>query len=220
MKPTKAESIKEAILKAIDKKDTKSAMELVNHWEANFPLEQEGRSLFLYTKDQALISCMEAAKDQNEKMKYLSKAIETCNQFFAANESEGFPMDSEAEKMWFRMIDLSAEQIAYYSEGAYDDEEDYEESDEDFEDEDYEEDGIDILSAAIHDGIGRINRPNLKPKPPRKYDGSLKSRLLKAVDLHIEKYGDLDSSNMNLITNICEELNIDPDDFLNSIYNY
>ena len=129
-------------------------------------------------------------------------------------------MDSEAEKMWLRMIDLSAEQLAYYSEGAYDDEEDYEESDEDFEDEDDEEDGIDILSAAIHDGIGGINRPNLKPKPPRKYDGSLKSRLLKAVDLHIEKYGDLDSSNMSLITNICEELNIDPDDFLNSIYNY
>ena len=219
MNTTKAESIKEAVLKAIDKKDTVSAMELVNHWEANFPLEQESRSLFLYTKALTLIGCMEAVKDQNEKMKYLSKAIETCNQFFAANESEGFPMDSEAEKMWFRMIDLSAEQIAYYSEGAYDDE-DYEESYEDFEDEDNEEEGIDILSAAIHDGIGRINRPNLKPKPPRKYDGSLKSRLLKAVDLHIEKYGDLDSHNMNLITNICEELNIDPDDFLNSIYNY
>ena len=219
MNTTKAESIKEAVLKAIDKKDTVSAMELVNHWEANFPLEQESRSLFLYTKALTLIGCMEAVKDQNEKMKYLSKAIETCNQFFAANESEGFPMDSEAEKMWFRMIDLSAEQIAYYSEGAYDDE-DYEESYEDFEDEDNEEEGIDILSAAIHDGIGRINRPNLKPKPPRKYDGSLKSRLLKAVDLHIEKYGDLDSCNMSLITNICEELNIDPDDFLNSIYNY
>lgn len=219
MNTTKAESIKEAVLKAIDKKDTVSAMELVNHWEANFPLEQESRSLFLYTKALTLIGCMEAVKDQNEKMKYLSKAIETCNQFFAANESEGFPMDSEAEKMWFRMIDLSAEQIAYYSEGAYDDE-DYEESYEDFEDEDNEEEGIDILSAAIHDGIGRINRPNLKPKPPRKYDGSLKSRLLKAVDLHIEKYGDLDSHNMNLITNICEELNIDPDDFLNSIYDY
>ena len=58
MNTTKAESIKEAVLKAIDKKDTVSAMELVNHWEANFPLEQESRSLFLYTKALTLIGCM------------------------------------------------------------------------------------------------------------------------------------------------------------------
>ncbi|MDE6511902.1 MAG: hypothetical protein K2L00_07410 [Muribaculaceae bacterium] len=213
MKASKTESIREAIMKAIDIKDTECALELVKDWESRFPLEKEGRSMFYFTKLQVLLKCLEAARNEDERVRYLSKAIETGNLFFAANENEGFPMDSEAEEMWFNLIDSSAELISFYSENAYD------EDDED-EDESFEVGQRNIFSEALYDRIGRINRPNLKPKPPRKYDGSLKSRLLKAIDCHMEDFGDLDSCNMNLITNICETLDIDSEDLLNSIYNY
>ena len=199
-------------MKAIDIKDTECALELVKDWESRFPLEKEGRSMFYFTKLQVLLKCLEAARNEDERVRYLSKAIETGNLFFAANENEGFPMDSEAEEMLFKLIDSSAELISFYSENAYDEDEE----DESFE----EEEHMDIFSEALYDRIGRINRPNLKPKPPRKYDGSLKSRLLKAIDCHMEDFGDLDSCNMNLLRNICEELNIDSEDFLNSIYDY
>ena len=212
MKASKTESIREAIMKAIDIKDTECALELVKDWESRFPLEKEGRSVFYFTKLQVLLKCLKSAKNEDERVRYLSKAIETGNLFFAANENEGFPMDSEAEEMWFKLIDSSAELISFYSENAYDEDEE----DESFE----EEEHMDIFSEALYNRIGRINRPNLKPKPPRKYDGSLKSRLLKAIDCHMEDFGDLDSCNMNLITNICETLDIDSEDLLNSIYNY
>lgn len=217
MNISKTESIRNAVMKAIDNNDTESALELVEHWDSKFPLEEEGRSIFYFTKLQALLKCYKLTEDSNEKVECLRRAIETGNKFFASNEKEGFPMDSEVQQMWFELIDISAELVAYYLEGT-DDEDDYDDCS-DFDDSS-EEECPDIFSEAIYARIGRVNQPNLKPKPPRKYDGSLRSRLLKAIDLHIQEYGDIDSVAYNLIKNICETLDIGFKDFYNSIYDY
>lgn len=218
MKTSKAESIREAIMKAIENNDFESARELVEHWESKYYPEKDDRCIFLHTKLQVLMKLYEQTENADERVERLSKAIETGNEFFAANEAAEFPMDNEVQVMWFQLVDHWAGLCSFYQEGTYDDEDGLRD-DEDCFDED-EEEYPDIFHQAIQARIGTINQPNLKPKPPRKYDGSLKSRLLKAIDCHMEEYGDLDSCNMNLLRNICEQLDIDSEDFLNSIYDY
>ncbi len=217
MKPEKnntkvytVEAVRKAIMKAVETEDLNSALELIDYWESKFPLEKEPKSIFYFTKLRVLLKCHDLSKDADARVRYLHNAIETGNKFFAANEAEGFPMDSEAELNWYELIDRSAELQAFFSESVY--EEDYD----DFEDESLDA-LVDFLSDAIQARIGIINRPNLKPTPPREYDESLKSRLLKAVDLQIEEYGSLDDKDYNLLKNLCQTFNIDFEDFLNSI---
>lgn len=211
----KLESVKDSILKALDNRDIESASELLNYWESHFPIEGEERSIFLYTKLQVLLRCYNSTEDNDSKTVYLRNAIETGNQFFSANEEEGFPMDTEVQKMWYVLVDLSAEFLAFYLEGIHED--DY--AGEELEDS-FEEPEVDILTEAIYKNIGKVNKPNFKPKPPRKYDDSLPSRLLKAIDTHIKEYGDFDAKEFHLLESICKELGIPFEDFFNSIYDY
>ncbi|MDE5584964.1 MAG: hypothetical protein K2I92_01345 [Muribaculaceae bacterium] len=216
MKPSKPESIRDAITKAIDNQEIAFALDLIEYWDSKFPLGEEARTLFYYTKLQVLLKGYESTENIDVKVEYLSKAIETGNKFFAANEQEGFPMDSEVQLMWFNLVDHSAEIVAFYSEDTYDDDDDDWDEDNDSND-DYR---TDIFSEAIYARIGRINQPNLKPKPPRKYDDSIRSRLLKATHRYIEEVGDLESNEFKLLENICKELDIIFDDFYNEIYDY
>lgn len=220
---SKIESIRTTIIKALDKNDTEFAMELVDYWDSVFPMEGEGRSLFLYTKLQALLRCYELSEVSSAKTEYLRNAIETGNNFFAANEAEGFPMDPEAMNMWFNLVDRSASYVAQYSQDTEECECDgYDAECEDCEMFEYR-DKIDRGGDATEDiiaTIGRVNPPKFKPKPPRVYDDSLNSKLLKAVDRHLKEYEEIDDSAFHLLGYICEELGINYDDFYNSIYEY
>lgn len=124
MKPSKPESIRDAITKAIDNQEIAFALDLIEYWDSKFPLGEEARTLFYYTKLQVLLKGYESTENIDVKVEYLSKAIETGNTFFAANEQEGFPMDSEVQLMWFNLVDHSAEIVAFYSEDTYDDDDD------------------------------------------------------------------------------------------------
>lgn len=212
-KDSTVEAVRNAIMKAVEKEDLNSALELVEYWESKFPLEKEPKTIFYFTKLQVLLKRHDLSKNADEKVRNLHDAIETGNRLFAANEAEGFPMDSEVERKWFELIDRSAELQAFYSDDGYEDDED-----------DFEEESMDtsmnILSEAIRERIGRIDQPNFKPKPPRKYDDSLKSKLLKAIDCHIYEYGGLDACSDNLLKNICKTLDIDFDDLYKSINDY
>lgn len=214
----KTESIQDAIRKAINTNDKDAALELIDYWQSKIPQDSDEWLIFYYTKLQVLTKCYDETEDYNAKMAFLHDAIEIGNKFFALNEEKGFPMDAEVQKMWFVLVDLSAEFVANYSQEEYDEEDsECEECEDEFEDEDY---STNIFTEAIHAGIGKINMPNLKPKPPRKYDDSLKSKLLKAIDLHMNEYGGLEHEGWNLIKNICKTLDFDFDDFSSSIYDY
>lgn len=221
-KNSKVDSIRSTIHKALDEGDTEFAMELIDYWDSAFPMEKEGRTIFLYTKLQAFIRCYELAEGHNSKTAFLRSAIETGNNFFAANEAEGFPMDSDVQRMWYTLLDLSAAYASSYpnemDEGYEDEEEDcyHEFENYDIFDEEWEDESTDTISASI----GRVNFPKYKPKPPREYDDSLTGKLLKAVDRHLERHEDLDGDAYNLLEYICEELGINYDDFYNSICEY
>lgn len=220
---SKIESIRATIIKALDKNDTEFAMELVDYWDSVFPMEEEGRSLFLYTKLQVLLQCYDSTEVFSAKTEYLRNAIETGNNFFAANEAEGFPMDPEVMNMWYNLLDRSS---AYAAQDSQDTEE-CESDGCDVECGDCEMfeycDKIDRGGDATEDiiaTIGRVNPPKFKPKPPRIYDDSLNSKLLKAVDRYMKEYEDLDYSAYHLLGYICEELSINYDDFYTRIYEY
>ncbi|MDE7432126.1 MAG: hypothetical protein K2N34_09475 [Lachnospiraceae bacterium] len=158
MKSTNKKSISASILKAIEVDDTEAAQELMELWDSKIQLGIQASLKYYYTKLQVLLKCYEQTKDLNAKVRYLHDSIETGNKFFAMNEADGFPMDSEVRIMWFTLVDLSAEFITYCLEGTYDEESEYE---------DCEEESIEgsyrILSEAIWARIGKIDMPNFKP---------------------------------------------------------
>ena len=219
---SKVESIRTTILKSLDNSDIEFALELIDYWDSVFPMEGEGRSIFLFTKLQILIRRYELSDTKDAKEASLRNAIETGNDFFASNEAEGYTMDLEVREMWCKLLDLSVLFATDYSKetGECCDEELAEECD--FDDDECED--IDEFFTErknpIFERIGRVNFPNFKPKPPRKYDDSLKSKLLKAVDRHFENYDDIDHSVFNLLRYICEEFDIEYDDFYDSIFDY
>ncbi|MDE6479652.1 MAG: hypothetical protein K2L45_05220 [Muribaculaceae bacterium] len=157
MKFPKIESIRKAILKAIEVNDTEAAQELIELWASKIKLESEECLIFYYTKLQVLLKCYDQTKDANARVKYLHDAIETGNKLFALNDMAGFPMDDEVQIMWYTLVDLSAQFVAYYLEEAYD---------ENYECDDCVESDFDnscgILSEAIWARIGKVNFPKFK----------------------------------------------------------
>lgn len=219
---SKVESIRTTILKSLDNSDIDFALELIDYWDSVFPMEGEGRSIFLFTKLQIFLRRYELSATMDSKETSLRDAIETGNDFFAANEAEGYTMDSEVCEIWYKLVDLSVFFAVDYSKetGEYRDDELEEECDyDDDECEDIDEFYMEKPDP-IFERIGRVNIPKFKPKPPRKYDDSLKSKLLKAVDRHLENDGDIDHSVFNLLRYICEEFDIEYGDFYNSIFDY
>lgn len=152
-------------MRALEYDDTESATELVEYWEARFPLGKESRSIFLYSKLRTILRRYELTENTDARIELLSQAVATGNDLFAANETEGFTMNSEVETMWLTLVDYSAEFISAYSEGPYeDDDEDCDDcnaSDDSF-DED-EEPLPDILTPVLYERIGTINHPNFYP---------------------------------------------------------
>ena len=154
MKSSKMESIRKAILKAIEVNDTEAALELIELWESKIKPQREECLIFYHTKLQALLKCYDQTKDANARVKYLHDAIETGNRFFALNEMEGFPMDEEVEIMWWTLVDLSAGFISHSLEEASDENDDCEESEID--------NSYWVFSEAIQSAIGKVNRPKFK----------------------------------------------------------
>lgn len=86
MKFLSTESIKKAILKAIEVNDSEAALELIELWESKIKLEGDECLIFYQTKLQVLLKCYDQTKDANARVEYLHDAIETGNKFFSLNE--------------------------------------------------------------------------------------------------------------------------------------
>ena len=142
--------------------DIEAALELIEFWESKIKMEMDESVIFYHTKLQVLLKCYDQLEDANARVKYLHDAIETGNKLFALNEMTGFPMDDEVQIMWYTLVDLSAQFVAYYLEEAYD---------ENYEGDDCEESDFDnsfgILSEAIWARIGKVNLPKFKASNSR-----------------------------------------------------
>lgn len=100
---SKVEGMVTAILSALDKRNFNKALTLLNEWTMNYPLEDEGTSLYNYLRAEYHLRLLDGEESIEQFAANLNDIIDAANTFFSANSEERHAMDNVAEELYNRI---------------------------------------------------------------------------------------------------------------------
>ena len=100
------EDMTTAILSSLDNRDFDEALSLLDEWEFDYPLENEGTSLYKYLRSEYYLRLLDGEECFTETVSNLNEAIDAAAAFFKANEEEGHAMDDVAIELSNRLKNI------------------------------------------------------------------------------------------------------------------